>query len=74
MRTAFEKDGLKRAGASGLVSQLAAAVTRSLRGLLFGLTPLAPGSFVGVAALFAFVATLAALLPAHRAIGALRNQ
>jgi predicted permease len=57
----------------------AVAVTRSLRGLLFGLTPLDPGTFIGVAALFAIVATLAALLPAHRAtrvdpLVALRNE
>ena len=57
----------------------AAAVTRSLRGLLFGLTPLDPATFIGVAALFAIVATLAALLPAHRAtrvdpLVALRNE
>jgi predicted permease len=45
----------------------AAAVTRSLRGLLFGLTPLDPATFIGVAALFAIVAAVAALLPAHRA-------
>lgn len=58
---------------------VAAAVTRSLRGLLFGLTPLDPGTFIGVATLFAIVATLAALLPAHRAtmvdpLVALRNE
>jgi putative ABC transport system permease protein len=57
----------------------AAAVTRSLRGLLFGLTPLDPATFIGVAALFAIVAPLAALLPAHRAtrfdpLVALRNE
>lgn len=57
----------------------AAAVTRSLRALLFGLTPLDPATFIGVAALFAIVATLAALLPAHRAtrvdpLVALRNE
>ena len=57
----------------------AAAVTRSLRGLLFGVTPLDIATFVGVAALFAIVATLAALLPAHRAtrvdpLVALRNE
>jgi putative ABC transport system permease protein len=57
----------------------AAAVTRFLGGLLFGLTPLDPATFIGVAALFAIVATLAALLPAHRAtrvdpLVALRNQ
>jgi putative ABC transport system permease protein len=57
----------------------AAAVTRALRGLLFGLTPLDPATFIGVAALFAIVAMLAALLPAHRAtrvdpLVALRNE
>ena len=57
----------------------AAAMTRSLHGLLFGLTPLDPATFMGVAALFAIVATLAALLPAHRAtrvdpLVALRNE
>jgi putative ABC transport system permease protein len=57
----------------------AAVVTRFLGGLLFGLTPLDPATFIGVAALFAIVATLAALLPAHRAtrvdpLVALRNQ
>ena len=57
----------------------AAAMTRALRGLLFGLTPLDTGTFIGVAVLFAIVATLAALLPAHRAtrvdpLVALRNE
>ena len=45
----------------------ASAVTRYLRGLLFGLTPLDPGSFIGVAVLFAVVAALATSIPAHRA-------
>ena len=44
--------GLGLAGAS--------AVTRSVRGMLFGLTPLDPGTFIGVAVLFAVVAALAA--------------
>ena len=57
----------------------AAAVTRALSGLLFGLTPLDSTTFTGVAALFAVVATLAALRPAHRATRvdprvALRNE
>jgi ABC-type antimicrobial peptide transport system permease subunit len=57
----------------------AAAMTRALRGLLFGLTPLDTGTSIGVAVLFAIVATLAALLPAHRAtrvdpLVALRNE
>ncbi len=63
----------------GLGLAVAAAVTRSLRGLLFGLTPLDSRTFIGVAALFAIVATLAAVLPAHRAtrvdpLVALRNE
>jgi putative ABC transport system permease protein len=51
--------GLGLAGAS--------AVTRYLRGMLFGLTPLDPGTFIGVAVLFAIVAAVAASIPAHRA-------
>lgn len=46
---------------------VAAAVTRYVRGMLFGLTPLDPGTFIGVATLFAAVATVAASIPAHRA-------
>jgi putative ABC transport system permease protein len=62
--------GLGLAGAS--------AVTRYLRGMLFGLTPLDPETFIGVAVLFAVVATLAASIPAYRAtkvdpLVALRN-
>ena len=45
----------------------AAALTRFPSGLLFGLTPLDPTTFIGVAVTFAFVATLAASAPARRA-------
>ena len=45
----------------------AAAVTRSLQAMLFGVTPLDPTTFAAVAALFVMVAVLAAALPAHRA-------
>ena len=45
----------------------ASAVTRYLRGMLFGLTPVDPGTFIGVAVLFAVVAAAAAAIPAHRA-------
>jgi putative ABC transport system permease protein len=45
----------------------AAAVTRYLRGMLFGVTPLDAGTFFGVAVLFAVLAAVAASIPAHRA-------
>ena len=45
----------------------AAAVTRSLRGMLFGLTPLDPATFIIAAAVFSGVAVVAASIPAHRA-------
>ena len=45
----------------------AAAVTRYLEGMLFGLTPLDPGTFAGVSLLFVLVAMLAAFIPARRA-------
>lgn len=51
----------------GLGLAVASAVTRSLGAMLFGLTPLDPGTFIGVAVLFAIVAALAASIPAHRA-------
>lgn len=51
--------------AAGLTG--AAAATRYLRSMLFGLTPLDPFTFAAVAVLFAGVATLAAFLPARRA-------
>ena len=51
--------------ALGLVG--AAFLTRYIGGLLFGLTPLDPTTFMGVTVMFASVATLAALVPARRA-------
>ena len=45
----------------------AAALTRYLEGLLFGLTPLDPGTFVAVAVVFGIVAVLASYVPARRA-------
>ena len=55
--------------AVGLVLGLlgAAAVTRYLQGLLFGLTPLDPTTFVAVALLFALVAAFASYVPTRRA-------
>ena len=45
----------------------AAAVTRSLEGMLFGLTALDSSTFVLVSLLFAIVATMASYVPARRA-------
>lgn len=45
----------------------AAIVTRYVRSMLFGLTPLDPATFIGVAVLFALVAAAAAAVPARRA-------
>jgi len=45
----------------------AAALTRYLRQLLFGLTPLDVGTFIAVTLAFGTLAVLAALLPARRA-------
>jgi putative ABC transport system permease protein len=42
-------------------------VTRYLEGLLFGLTPLDPGTFASVSLLFVIVSMLAAFIPARRA-------
>jgi ABC-type antimicrobial peptide transport system permease subunit len=55
--------------AIGIVVGLAAAaaVTRYLQGMLFGLTALDPATFGGVALAFVLVSALAALIPARRA-------
>jgi predicted permease len=55
--------------ALGLAAGLAgaAAVTRYLEGMLFGVTPLDPTTFVSVAMLFAVVTTIGAFVPARRA-------
>ena len=45
----------------------AAAVTRTLKGLLFGITPTDPLTFTGIAVLFLFVALIASYIPARRA-------
>jgi putative ABC transport system permease protein len=45
----------------------AAALTRYLNALLFGLTPLDPSTFIGASLMFVFVAALALYVPARRA-------
>jgi putative ABC transport system permease protein len=45
----------------------AAALVRHLEGMLFGLTPLDPATWIRVAMLFAIVAAVAAYVPARRA-------
>jgi putative ABC transport system permease protein len=54
---------------AGVVIGLVGAMwtTRYLQGLLFGLTPLDPATFVAVALLFLAVATVASYVPARRA-------
>jgi putative ABC transport system permease protein len=54
---------------AGVAIGLAGAMwtTRYLQGLLFGLTPLDPATFAGVALVFLAVATAAAYVPARRA-------
>jgi putative ABC transport system permease protein len=52
----------------GVGALLSLGMTRSLQGLLFGLTSFDPATLVGVAALFAMVAALASYVPARRAI------
>jgi len=51
--------------ALGLVG--AAAATRLLQGMLFGITPLDPQTFLGVSVLFGLVATVACYVPARHA-------
>ena len=53
--------------AAGLAG--AAMLSRYLEGLLFGVTPLDPATFVAAAALFALVALVAAYGPTRRATG-----
>jgi predicted permease len=51
--------------AAGVVAS--AALTRSLLGMLFGVTPLDPTTFIAVSFMFTLVAALASYVPARRA-------
>jgi putative ABC transport system permease protein len=54
----------------GIVAGLgaAAALARLMRGMLYQIDPIDPATFAGVAALVLMVATVAALIPARRAM------
>jgi len=45
----------------------AATVTRYLKGMLFGITPLDPTTFIAVSLMFGLIATIASYVPARRA-------
>jgi predicted permease len=62
------RQGLRLAGA-GIVAGLVAAVlvTRLLRGLLYGISPTDPATFIAVPCLLMAVSIVACLLPARRA-------
>jgi predicted permease len=64
---AIRQTMLMTAGGVLLGFMLAAAVTRYLQALLFGITPLDPVSFTAAAALLVAVALVACYLPARRA-------
>jgi ABC-type antimicrobial peptide transport system permease subunit len=61
-------ESVRRAGA-GLAAGLfgAALLTRLLRGLLYGVAPVDPGTFAVAAALIGAIALAAAWIPARRA-------
>lgn len=62
------REGLLVVGAGTIIgAALAAALTRLMRGLLFGVSPLDPLTFVVIAVIMLATAALAAWLPASRA-------
>jgi putative ABC transport system permease protein len=64
----FVGQGLRVAAiASALGLALSFALTRTLAGMLYGVTPSDPATLAGVVVLVLAVATLAALIPAARA-------
>jgi putative ABC transport system permease protein len=62
------RQGLALTGVGLTIGLVAATVaTRYLEGFLFGVTPLDPGTFVGVSLLFALIAMVASYVPARHA-------
>jgi putative ABC transport system permease protein len=79
LRLVLGKGAILTAAGIALGLAGAAAGTRLLQDLLFGVTPLDPTTFAAVSVLFGLVATLASYLPARRAttvdpMVALRNE
>jgi predicted permease len=68
MRLVVGRGALLAAGGAAVGLLMAAGITRFLRGFLFGVSPLDPLTFAGVAATLAAVALLASYLPARRAV------
>ena len=64
----FVRDGLVLAGV-GVAYGLAATfpLTRLMTSLLFGISPLDPGTYVAVSLVLVVAAALASYVPAHRA-------
>ena len=71
LRQMFLRQGVALAGA-GVAAGVAAAaaLTRLMSSLLFGVTPLDPATYAAVVALLLAAATIAAYVPARRATGA----
>lgn len=62
------RGGLKLTGVGIILGVAgAAALTRVLGGLLYGVKPTDPATFAGVVVLILLIATVASWLPAHRA-------
>jgi predicted permease len=68
VRIVLGRTAVLAAAGIGMGLLLAAAVTRFLRGLLYGVSPLDPTTFIGVVLLLGAVALVASWLPARRAV------
>jgi ABC-type antimicrobial peptide transport system permease subunit len=68
VRQMFVRDGVVLAGiGAGLGVTAAALLTRLMKSVLFGIGPLDPPTYLGVAALLLFAAAMASYVPACRA-------